>query len=296
MRKFDVLYEDDRVIVVDKASGVPTMADPSGGGKDLLSLVSGYLARGGRRARAALVHRLDRDASGVILLVKGAADKRAVMASWNDTARERKYRALVEGDVPAEGRLESRLEEGKSTRMRSGDRGLLSITDFRLIARGNGYSLVEASLQTGRRNQIRVQFAEAGHPVAGDRKYGAAADPIGRLALHATLLAFIHPGTGELVRVESPCPDTFMRALGPRPILAEDVADARDRREGSPRAGEAPRRSAPGRGERLASPADGEDISPGRPRRNYSGPSRRGPSGSSGGRRGPRGSRPGSRG
>ncbi len=211
------IYEDEELIAVDKPEGLPVIA-PEGGGRSLYDIVTARLRRANPRARAAVVHRLDRDTSGIVVFAKSAEAKRLVMGGWDELVAERRYVALVEGRVEGEGGLlDSWIAEAGPSRMRvaaSGERGALrALTRWRLVRAGPRYSLLELKLETGRKHQIRVQLAAMGHPVAGDARYGAGSDPLGRLGLHAEVLDMTNPMSGKRFRLESPCPPSFLEAV-----------------------------------------------------------------------------------
>jgi 23S rRNA pseudouridine1911/1915/1917 synthase len=212
------IYEDREIIVIDKPVGLPVIAPEGGRGRNALDLVSAHVRRRNPKGRAALVHRLDRDTSGVMVFATNARSKRVLMEAWQEMARERCYTALVEGALGSEqGRLSSWIAEAGPNRMRiarEGERGALEARgSWRLLAAGAGYNLIEVSLETGRKHQIRLQLASMGHPVAGDHVYGARSDPEGHLMLHASLLVLVHPESGDEMRFESPPPLGFRDAL-----------------------------------------------------------------------------------
>src|SRR5206468_1731302 len=155
-------------------------------------------------------HRLDRLASGLLVFATSPAAKRGLQAQFAAHAVERTYLAVVEGGPagPA-GTIASRLLDdtaGPVRETRRADRGRRAVTRWRVVGRGARYTLLEIQLETGRRNQIRVQLAGLGHPIAGDAMYGSRTDPCGRLALHAHVLGFDHPRTGARLRFVSPPP------------------------------------------------------------------------------------------
>jgi len=214
----EFLYEDDELLAVDKPSGLPTISPEGSRSKSLYDIVSAHIQKRNPKGRAAVVQRLDRDTSGVIVFAKTARAKTALMSSWNESVGERIYVALVEGSLPSpEGVLDTWLSEVDPYRVRqapAGSKGALrAITRYRVLGEGDGLSLVELSLETGRRHQIRVQLAEAGCPVTGDERYGSRRDPLGRLGLHATTIALDRPSDGAPVRVECPAPPGFAAAL-----------------------------------------------------------------------------------
>lgn len=221
-RKLDILYEDDCIIVADKPSGLLTMSTGKEGEITAYSILTDYVrsARGGRntrdKGRIFIVHRLDRDTSGVIVFAKDEQTKHALQDDWNETILERKYIAAVEGTLEYdEGTVASYLKDNpKSMKVSSSwtdNGGKYSVTHFKVLRSSGQYSLVEFELETGRKNQIRVHASVIGNPVAGDRKYGSVSNPLHRLCLHASTLAFHHPRTGQLLRFDTGIPKDFMR-------------------------------------------------------------------------------------
>ncbi len=213
---FPILYEDEFLIVIDKPEGLLTM----GTEKDKIHTAYYELTQYVReksingRGRVFIVHRLDRDASGVVVFAKDEKTKIFLQENWNEAIK--RYYALVEG-VPAKpsGKIESYLTEDKfkrvySTPERSRD-AKHAVTLYKVLRECGPYALLETTLVTGRKNQIRVHLADLGHPIAGDEKYGSRTNPAGRLGLHACLLAFKHPNTGEPKVFESPLPAAFAK-------------------------------------------------------------------------------------
>lgn len=208
-----LVYEDDSVMVIEKPAGLLTIASDKEKTKTAYYRLNEFLGQRDPKARERIfiVHRLDRDTSGLILFAKSEAIKRKLQGSWKEF--EKRYYAVVDG-VPAKkaGEIKSRLKETKSLRVQSNEHSSeakFSITKYRVIKQGQGYALLDILLETGRKNQIRVHLADIGHPVAGDRKYGAKRDPFRRLGLHAFLLNFNHPLTGERLSFKSKMPDRF---------------------------------------------------------------------------------------
>ena len=162
-----------------------------------------------------MVHRLDRDTSGVVLFAKNEEAKRAFQSDWDKRVVRRGYRALVEGTPePAEGRVKSFLRETSTHLMYSGAPGRdakEAITHYRTLFAGGGYSLMDIDLKTGRKNQIHVHMSDLGHPIAGDKQYKAKTNPLGRLCLHANGLRLIDPRTGEERSFVSREPAPFRR-------------------------------------------------------------------------------------
>jgi 23S rRNA pseudouridine1911/1915/1917 synthase len=216
---FRVLLEDEHLVVVEKDPGVLTVPAPNHAG-DALSerLLHLYAARGVRAPRLWVVHRIDRFTSGLVLFGRTEAAAGALVEQFVDRSATREYLALCEGVPRApKGRLESRLVENpRSLKMetaRRGQRGAAAVCFYEIEERLPAAALLRVRLETGRRNQIRVQLAGIGHPVVGDRTYGNPSRLIPRVALHAARLAFRHPGSGQTLRLESPLPADMRRAL-----------------------------------------------------------------------------------
>jgi 23S rRNA pseudouridine1911/1915/1917 synthase len=242
VRGIQYLYEDEYLIAVDKPEGLAVIAPEGSRSKSLYDIVTDHIRRRNPKGRAAVVHRIDRDTSGLVLFAKDGRSKKALMDNWDEMVRERRYLAVVCGTMEAEsGRIESYLLENKGGEVYETDaraRGAkLAITEYRVLETGNGASLVELLLETGRKHQIRVQLASRGHPVLGDPKYGRKFAPgraqgqrsrsadAQRLYLHAAGMKFIHPRDRSLVSLECAAPACFsaiffkakdMRKTGPR--------------------------------------------------------------------------------
>lgn len=219
--RVEFLYEDRDIIAVEKPEGLPVIAPEGSRTKTLYDLVTARIQRKNPRGRAAVVHRLDRDTSGVMIFAVHAAAKQALMERWNELVLERCYVAVAEGRFARDhGIFDTWLVENRAGTVYEAAPGspgaLRSITRWSVLATNGRYSLVFLSLETGRKHQIRAQLAAAGHPVAGDQKYGAAGDPLGRLCLHAVLLGLEHPFTRERFSFESPPPESFLRLAGAR--------------------------------------------------------------------------------
>jgi 23S rRNA pseudouridine1911/1915/1917 synthase len=213
---FAVVHEDEAVVVIDKPPGLLTVATETEKLDTAFVRLSGHLAVS-RKGRPFVVHRLDRDTSGLLLFARTAEARDALQANWDAVAKT--YLAVVEGRPPAdEGVVENYLTEGRDLRVRAStrpsDEGKRAVSRYTVLASRGGYSLVAVVIETGRKHQIRVHLAGLGCPVAGDTVYGATTNPAGRLALHAWKLAFDHPVTGERVEVESPFPGPLRRVAG----------------------------------------------------------------------------------
>jgi 23S rRNA pseudouridine1911/1915/1917 synthase len=213
-----IVYEDEHLLVINKRAGLLSVATDKENENTAFRILSSYVRQSDPRCRIFVLHRLDREASGLMMFAKSQQVQEKLQKSWQESVQERSYAVLVEGRVKEEeGSIRSWLKENRNLLMYSsreeGD-GQLAISHFRRLKTGPSGSVLEVQLETGRKNQIRVHMKDLGHPIAGDRKYGAKSDPIHRLGLHAMLLQFTHPVTGELKRFETPVPPEFMKAVG----------------------------------------------------------------------------------
>lgn len=213
-----ILHEDEEILVIHKEAGLLSIA--GGEEKELTAhrQLMEYVRRTNPKNRVFVVHRLDRDTSGVMLFAKTEKAQQTLQNSWQDAVLERSYIALVERQVKkAEGTIVSWLKETRTLKMYSNptpNGGQEAITHYKVLQSTRDFSLLEIHLETGRKNQIRVHMQDIGHPIVGDKKYGSRQNPIGRLGLHAKVLAFKHPATGQMMRFETPVPAKFMRVFG----------------------------------------------------------------------------------
>ena len=206
-----VLYEDADFIAVDKPAGLLSIEsdkDPE--------CAFGYVFEGMRRenpaARPYILHRIDKETSGVLIFAKNVKIHSLLRMDWNKYVTLREYYALVEGKMEEkEGTIVSYLKENRNNLVyvTHDPSGQKAVTHYSVVRENDVYSLLRVRIDTGRKNQIRVQMREAGHPVVGDDKYGCNKNPIGRLGLHAAALEFRHPVTGEQISVTSPMPPSF---------------------------------------------------------------------------------------
>lgn len=214
-----IVFEDDWLIVVDKRSGVLSMSTGRPGETTAYSLLSDYVKRVyGKDSKIFIVHRIDRETSGLIIFSKDEKTKHALQENWNSSVLERKYCAILEGRPPEnQGTVHSWLSENpkslKVTSSPTDDGGKESVTHYRVLSHGKHYSLVEFELETGRKHQIRVHSALLGCPVTGDRRYGAADNPAGKIALHARSIVFRHPVTGKVMSFDTGLPNIFKAVM-----------------------------------------------------------------------------------
>ena len=212
-----VYFEDATLIVIDKPENLLSVASVAEQEKTAYFQLTDYVRRGQAHARDRIwiVHRLDRETSGLMIFAKTEEAKRALQTGWDEVVK--KYEAVVEGNLPAgQGTFDSHLNETNPFRVFSAPESAETrhaVTHFRVLARGQKRTLVELTLQTGRRHQIRVHLAEAGCPIVGDEKYQARTNPAHRLALHACALKFVHPVTQKELSFESPLPRELARLV-----------------------------------------------------------------------------------
>ena len=210
-----IVYLDEAVVVVDKRAGLLSMGSEGEKEKTAHRILNEHLKAltNSPAQQAFIVHRLDRETSGLMIFARSRAIQAGLQENWKTVTK--KYLAVVEG-VPAkaEGTLRDNLVESKSLRMHRVERGgELAITHYRVLKKGRAKSIVEFTLETGRKNQIRVQVAGLGHPIVGDRKYGATTDPARRLGLHSSELKFRHPISGIPMNFQSPLPTSLKGLL-----------------------------------------------------------------------------------
>ncbi len=214
-RRMQLVYEDDDIIVVNKGYGILSIGTDKVTEGTAYSIVRDYLKRKNPANKLFIIHRLDRDTSGLMMFAKTVEAKETMQHNWTNMVLNRKYVAVVEGTLqqPSWGVCQSYLAETSQHEVYSTDdpsQGKLAVTRYRTMECKNGYSLMEVELDTGRKNQIRVHFKDLGHPIAGDRRYGAKSSPIRRLALHAMTLRFVHPVTRKEMSFSTEVPASFL--------------------------------------------------------------------------------------
>lgn len=214
IKGIEILHEDDDVIVIEKEAGLLSIASEKENQMTAYRQLAEHVQRSHPKNRVFVVHRLDRDTSGVMMFAKSKKVQQKLQNAWKDVVSERIYIALVEGQVDQDGTITSWLTEDKTLTVRSSknpNNGKKAVTHYKVLKSNRNLSLLKVHLDTGRKNQIRVHMQELGHPIVGDKKYGSRSNPIRRMGLHAHILAFRHPTTGESLRFESEVPSAFMR-------------------------------------------------------------------------------------
>ena len=211
-RYVKIVYEDRWLVVVEKNVGILSMA-AGHSTLNVKSVLDDYFQKSRQKCRAHVVHRLDRDTSGLMIYAKDMETEQILEHNWHDIVYDRRYVAVVSGEMEDdEGTIANWLKDNKAYVTYSSptdNGGKYAVTHFHVLDRTTEHSLVEYRLETGRKNQIRVHSADMGHPVCGDVKYGNGDDPIHRLCLHAYVLCFTHPITGERMEFDTPIPSLF---------------------------------------------------------------------------------------
>ena len=211
--RIQIVFEDQHVIVVDKPAGLLTMATDAERSRTVYAALRAYLNSKKPRETLFIVHRLDREASGLLVFAKTPQAKEKLQDQFKDHSAGRRYVVVVEGGVKADDfTIRSYLTENAAYRVYSTHNkkiGKLAITHVRVLKRNAKTTVLEVRLETGRKHQIRVHLAESGHPVVGDKNYGTGWNPIRRLALHGAHLQFNHPKTGKLMTFHATAPRAF---------------------------------------------------------------------------------------
>lgn len=214
MKGIKIVYEDEYLIAVEKASGILSIATDKEREKTAYNIVKNYVKSRNPLEKLFIVHRLDRETSGVMIFAKTEEMQQILQTNWQKMVLERTYVAVVEGKVEKDSdTIVSYLKENSAFVTFSSDKEIegskKAITHYTVLKRSKGFSLVEANIETGRKNQIRVHMQSLGHSVVGDKKYGATTNPLGRLGLHAKSIIFKHPKTGKVLSFQTGIPAKF---------------------------------------------------------------------------------------
>lgn len=210
-KQLDIIFEDKNIIVLNKPAGLLTISSPKEKEKTLYHMVLEYVKKSNKANKIFVIHRLDRDTSGIVIFAKNEKVKNSYQNNWNEIVKTRKYVAIVEGILETkEATLKSYLEENNEGYVYTSKTGKLAITHYQVKKEKNNYSLLDIDIKTGRKNQIRVQLKDIGHPIVGDKKYGKKAD---RMYLAAYELSLINPITNKLDIYKVNIPRKFDRFL-----------------------------------------------------------------------------------
>ena len=210
----EIIYEDKELIVINKPSGLLSISGGNEKENTAYHLVSEYLKSKNKKAKVFVVHRLDKDTSGVLMFAKNEEIKNKLQNNWNKIVYKRGYLAIIEGKLNKKsGTIKNYLDESKTQMVyiTNNKKGKLAITNYQVLKETRYNSLVEIFLDTGRKNQIRVHMQSLGHSIVGDKKYGATTNPIKRMGLHSHIFAFVHPDTKKKMIFEVKLPEEFKK-------------------------------------------------------------------------------------
>lgn len=212
-KKLDILYEDKEILVVNKPSGILTVSTPKEKEKTLFHEVSDYVKKSNPKAKVFIIHRLDKDTSGIVVFAKNQNIKYAYQNAWDNLVIKRGYTAVVDGVLEKKKSIiKSYLKETKTLLVYSSNdkkNGKLAITSYNVVKETKKYSMLSIDIKTGRKNQIRVHMKDINHPILGDKKYGNKKSPLNRLMLHAGELIIINPKTKKKMEFISKTPKSF---------------------------------------------------------------------------------------
>lgn len=210
----EIIYEDKELIVINKPSGLLSISGGNEKENTAYHLVSEYLKSKNKKAKVFVVHRLDKDTSGILMFAKNEEIKNKLQNNWNKIVYKRGYLAIIEGKLNKKsGTIKNYLDESKTQMVyiTNNKKGKLAITNYQVLKETRYNSLVEIFLDTGRKNQIRVHMQSLGHSIVGDKKYGATTNPIKRMGLHSHIFAFVHPDTKKKMIFEAKLPEEFKK-------------------------------------------------------------------------------------
>jgi len=213
---FDVLFEDNHIIVVNKPSGLLTIATSKEKEKTLYHIVRDYVIQKDKNKKIFIVHRLDKDTSGIVIFAKDEKTKNKLQENWNDYVKLREYIGIVYGNIDKkEGQIIQKLKETKTNLVyvSHDNEGKEAITNYKVLKENDNYSMLQIEIETGRKNQIRVAFASINHPIVGDKKYGDKKDKNLRLYLHANRLKIFYPELKKDILFETATPTEFKKIM-----------------------------------------------------------------------------------
>lgn len=216
MKKLKIIYEDKELLVINKEPKLLTISNNKEKERTLYFEASQYVKKQNPKNKIFVVHRLDKDTSGIVIFAKNQDLKYKLQNNWNKLVKEREYIAVVEGILKGKGKIKNYLVETKTLEVYSTNNshiGKLAITNYEHLDNNKKYSLIKINILTGRKNQIRVHMQDLNHPIIGDKKYHAKSNPIGRLGLHASKLVLLHPITKKEYVFTSSIPKQFTELI-----------------------------------------------------------------------------------
>jgi len=221
-----IVFEDDYLIVIDKDAGILTISTDKEKSKTIYNSLNQYAKKKKRDGRIFVLHRMDREVSGLLVFAKDAETQSIFQKNWDNIVKEYIYTAVVDGQPEKkEGTVKSWLTENKNFVMMSSsfdNGGMEAVTHYKTIKSIGRYTLLDFDLETKRKNQLRVQMQSIGHPVVGDKKYGASNNPIKRIALHVRRMTVKHPVTGENLEFASTIPKAILNLVNPKPAAPKE--------------------------------------------------------------------------
>lgn len=209
---FNIVYEDEDFIAIDKPYGLLSVESDKEREETAFNYVFNYLQNKNKALRPYILHRIDKETSGVLVFAKNPKIHSMMKLRWNELVKTREYYALVEGNVEVKSdTITSYLLKNQNDLMYSSKdpSGEYAITNYKVVKQNASYSLLRVNIETGRKNQIRVHMQDIGHPIVGDDKYGHTKNPLKRLGLHASKLEFVHPITKEIIEISASVPNIF---------------------------------------------------------------------------------------
>lgn len=214
--KLDIIYEDDELIAINKPSGLLSIESDNEKNNTAYRMLTEYVQKKDKKARIFIVHRIDKDTSGVLVVAKNEKIKNQLQHKWQDIVKKRQYIAICEGVFKEkEGTVKSYLKENINHLMYSSNdkNGQFAVTHYKVLKSNGKYSMVDVNIDSGRKNQIRVHMKDIEHPIVGDKKYGSTKNPIRRMMLHATYLKIKHPITNNEIEFTSKYPEIFNKLI-----------------------------------------------------------------------------------
>ena len=212
-KKLDIIYEDKNILVINKPAGLLTISTPKEKERTLFHEVSDYVKKSNPKAKVFIIHRLDKDTSGIVIFAKSQTIKFKYQNSWDNLVQKRGYVAVVKGNLDKKkDTIKSYLKETKTFLVYSTNdqkNGKLAITDYEVMKENKYYSMLNINIKTGRKNQIRVHMNDIGHPIIGDKKYGNVKSPLNRMGLHANVLVVTNPVTKKKMEFVAKTPKSF---------------------------------------------------------------------------------------
>ncbi len=210
---FKIIYEDQDLIAIDKKEGLLSISTEKEKFNTAYRMVSDYLKKINPKAKIFIIHRLDKDTSGVLLFAKNKYIQELFQKNWNQIVLKREYIAIVLGKVTENKTIETYLKEDKFKNVYSDKNGKKAITEFKVLKTNNNISLLQINIKTGRKNQIRVHLSEINHPIVGDKKYGKKSHLTDRLYLHANKLELIDPRNNKILKIKAEIPQNFKKLM-----------------------------------------------------------------------------------